>query len=356
MVGRVQRTSRLRPSRRPTQRPIHQPGIVGPQPEHLALAAFDVTVDRASELQDLLAAWSAAATRLMEGQTPDHDTGEASDLPPGELTLTFGLGPALFDDDRLGLGASRPAALAPLPAFPDDALDPRLCDGDLCVQACADHAQAAFHAVHALWRAARGAADLRWTQTGFREGPGRARNLLGFKDGTYNVPTQQSYDRHVWVHARDRSWMLGGTYLVIRRIRVLLDGWDALPVEAQERIIGRHKATGAPLGEQREYDAVNLDAIPPDAHMRVASPPENGGMRLLRRSYNFFDGVDPETGEVDAGTIFICCQRDPRRQYVPMQRRLAEHDALSAHLRHTGSAIFAVPPAGGGPFTDRRSG
>jgi deferrochelatase/peroxidase EfeB len=327
---------------------------VGPQQEHLVLAAFDVTTERVSELRDLLAAWSAAATRLLEGRRSEEevaagevDTGEAHDLPPGELSLTFGLGPGVFAEDRFGLRDARPVALRPLPAFPGDALDPRRCDGELCAVACASDAQVAFHAFRTLWRVARGAARLRWAQTGFLEGPGRPRNLLGFKDGTYNVPTQRAYDRHVWIHGRDRSWMTGGTYLVARRIRLLLEAWDALPVETQERIIGRHKVTGAPLGEEREYDLRRLDdeTIPRDAHVRVASPPSNDGVRLLRRSYNYFDGVDPDTGELDAGTIFLCYQRDPRRQYVPVQRRLAESDALSAHVVHTGSAIFAIPPA-----------
>jgi deferrochelatase/peroxidase EfeB len=47
--------------------------------------------------------------------------------------------------------------------------------------------------------------------------------------------------------------------------------------------------------------------------------------------------------------------RDPQRQFVPVQRRLAEHDPLSAYIRHTGSAVFAIPPGAraGGFVGDR---
>jgi deferrochelatase/peroxidase EfeB len=143
----------------------------------------------------------------------------------------------------------------------------------------------------------------------------------------------------------------GGTYLVVRRIRMLLDVWDGLDPAAQERIIGRHKHTGAPLGGRRESDPVDLDArtegaptVPVDAHIRLAAAQANGGARLLRRGYSYSDGVDPYTQQLDAGLVFLCFQRDPRRQFVTLQRKLGAHDALRRHTSHTGSALFACPP------------
>ena len=59
----------------------------------------------------------------------------------------------------------------------------------------------------------------------------------------------------------------------------------------------------------------------------------NGGVTMLRRSYSY-----------DHGLLFLGYQRDPRRQFVVLQRRLAEHDALSAFTTHVGSAVFALPP------------
>ncbi|TMM34080.1 MAG: hypothetical protein E6F99_22580 [Actinobacteria bacterium] len=55
---------------------------------------------------------------------------------------------------------------------------------------------------------------------------------------------------------------------------------------------------------------------------------------------------------LDAGLIFVCFQRDPGQQFIPVQRRLAERDALNAFSQHTASAVFACPPAAGaGPAT-----
>jgi deferrochelatase/peroxidase EfeB len=99
-----------------------------------------------------------------------------------------------------------------------------------------------------------------------------------------------------------------------------------------------------------EHDPVNLNArragqpvIPEDAHIRLASPAYNHGQRMLRRGYSYSDGIDAGAGTVAAGLLFICYQRDPRRQFIPIQRRL-QGDALVAHTQHVGSAIFACPP------------
>jgi deferrochelatase/peroxidase EfeB len=80
-----------------------------------------------------------------------------------------------------------------------------------------------------------------------------------------------------------------------------------------------------------------------DAHVRLAHPTVNGGARLLRRGYNFVDGSDG-FGRLDAGLFFIAYQRDPRTQFVPIQRRLAGQDTLNEYIRHVSSALFACPP------------
>jgi deferrochelatase/peroxidase EfeB len=350
----------------------HQAGIATPEQARLVFATYDVSgVDR-SGLADLLVAWSEAAERMTAGQSvagpsgpfaPPADTGEAVDLPPARLTLTLGYGPTLFDD-RFGLADRRPAALVDLPPFAGDALDPSLTGGDLCVQACADDPQVAFHAIHNLTRAGLGTVTLRYLQTGF----GRAssagdatttpRNLLGFKDGTANLDPSRppAMDDYVWVDGTtDQAWMRGGTYLVARRIRIHLEAWDRSTLDDQEHTIGRVKSTGAPLGSAHEHDPLDLSAldsfgeplIPGDAHVRVAAPATNDGAALLRRGYSFADGVDRTSGELDAGLFFICFQKDPTRQFVRLQRRLSEEDALFHYLVHTGSGIFACPPGPG---------
>ncbi len=346
----------------------HQAGIVTPEQDRMVFAAFDVTTDRGG-LARLLASWTAAAERMASGRVlagpsttlaPPPDTGEALDLPASRLSVTVGYGPSLFDD-RFGLGARRPRALIDLPAFAGDALDPATSGGDLCIQACADDPQVAFHAVHNLARIALGSATIRYLQVGFgrtaSSGAGTAppRNLLGFRDGTDNlVPTDAaSMRRHVWVDdPGDQAWMVGGSYLVARRIRIHLEAWDRSTLGQQERTIGRVKATGAPLGQADEdapldlsyFDSHGEPRIPVDAHIRLSAPETNGGAAILRRGYSFLDGVDPTTGELDAGLFFVCFQKSPGDQFVPIQQRLAGLDALSQYIVHTGSAIFACPP------------
>jgi deferrochelatase/peroxidase EfeB len=347
----------------------HQAGIVTPEQARMVFATYDVTAADAAGVIGLLATWTDAAARLTAGEplvgdgapfAPPVDTGEALGLGPSRLTITVGFGRSLFDE-RFGLASSRPAALAELPSFAGDELDPGTSGGDLCVQACADDPQVAFHAIHNLTRLALGAATLRFLQTGFGRtaapGPDQPtpRNLLGFHDGTANPrpSNDAAMSRVVWVDRHgDQPWMVGGSYLVARRVRIHLEQWDRSTVEEQERTIGRTKVSGAPLGGKHENDQVDLDALTPEglpvipdsAHIRVAAPSTNGRQAILRRGYSFADGIDPVTGELDAGLFFICFQKDPRVQFVPIQQRLSENDALGQYLVHTTSGVFACPP------------
>ena len=292
---------------------------------------------------------------------PPDDTGEADDLGPAALTVTFGLGASLFDKegDPFKIVARKPAALVVMPTFAGDEIDPARSDGDLAVQACAEDPTVCFHAIRNLTRIGRGVVALRWSQSGF----GRTsstdsaqttpRNLMGFKDGTNNLVAEDAaaLERHVWVPTSDDpAWMRGGSYLVTRRIRMLLEVWDRSTLADQELTIGRVKGDGAPLGGTKEHDVVNLAAkrdgepvIPADAHIRLAAPEENDGIRLLRRGYSFTDGIDPVTNQLDAGLFFIAYQRDPRTGFLPVQERLRT-DALNEYIRHNGTAMFACPP------------
>jgi deferrochelatase/peroxidase EfeB len=316
----------------------HQPGVAAPVLEHVALTALDVTAQRREELRELLGALTDEAQRLMA--TP----------PRGAVTATVGLGPALFDR-RFNLGPRRPVALADLPAFPGDALDPARCGGDLCLQACAADPAGAARALAQLVAVAAPAARVRWAQAGSmhrppeERPPAPPRNLLGFKDATSNPRRGKDLDRFVWIGGRDRTWMLGGTYLVVRRVQVLLDGWDALGGAEQERVIGRDRRTGAPLGRTHPFDPLppGDDPVAPDAHTRVMAPRRNQGISLLRRGYSY-EEPPGRGGERDAGILLLFYQRDPRRQFVPLQRRFADQDALRHHTRTTASAVFAIPP------------
>lgn len=350
----------------------HQAGVATSAQECLHFAAFDVTSNALSDLRNLLQTWTQAGAVLTRGmqyrpdaQTasqPPSDTGEAVELQPSQLTLTFGFGPALFGvggSDRFGLASRRPSVLEPLPPFRGESLQPARSGGDLCVQACTNDPQVAFHAIHVLSRIANGTAVLRWSQLGFGRTSSTTRsqttprNLMGFKDGTDNIRAEDmtTMNEHVWVQSADGpGWMVGGTYLVARRIEILFDVWDATSLEGQEKVIGRKKDSGAPLGSRSEYDPVDLKAtkegqalIPTDAHVRLANPATNGGKRILRRGYSFSEGAEAGSGSIEAGLFFIAFQRDPR-QFIAIQERLAGSDALNRHTVHTASAIFACPP------------
>lgn len=351
----------------------YQGGIATPAQAFLDFAAFDVTSSSIDDLRDILRQWTSAAAALTAGglyePSPEEadvapaDTGEAVGVGPARLTITIGFGPSLFGsrgEDRFGLARKRPGKLATLPAFRGESLNPSRSGGDLCVQACADDPQVSFHAVHVLTRLAGGVATLRWTQQGFgrtsstSKSQATPRNLMGFKDGTDNIRAEdkEAMDEFVWMQPSDGSrWMSGGSYLITRRIQILFDVWDATSLEGQERVIGRKKLSGAPLGGKDEYDPVDLKAtstgqpmVPADAHIRLASPIKNDGQRILRRGYSYSEPSEAGSGQIDAGLFFICFQRDPERQFIPIQRQLAASDALNHHILHTASAIFACPP------------
>jgi len=351
----------------------HQAGIATAAPNYLCFAAFDLAPQRKSDIRDLMRLWTGAAARMTTGQPAGEpntaesrapiDTGEAQGLPPSRLTITFGFGPTMFEldgEDRFGLRSKMPAALQPLPAFEGDQLEPDRSDGDICVQACADDPQVAFHAVRNLGRLALGSVAMRWQQLGFGRTASTtrrqetARNLMGFKDGTDNLRSDdlKGMQRFVWAGAEGPKWMEAGSYLVARRIEISIDQWDGSALREQEHTFGRRKSTGAPLTGTSEYDPVDLKAvdasgkliIPADAHIRIAAPSNNESRRILRRGYSFSERVDPSTGLLDAGLFFICFQRDPRTQFVPLQRNLSRHDHLNRYTTHTASALFAVPP------------
>ncbi|MFE5075529.1 iron uptake transporter deferrochelatase/peroxidase subunit [Streptomyces halstedii] len=341
----------------------HQAGIATAVQDRLHFAAFDVTSTDRAELIRVLKEWTRAAERMTAGravgdgayggmpEAPPDDTGEALGLPPSRLTLTIGFGPSLFDD-RFGLSRRRPDALADLPEFPGDNLDPARSGGDLCVQACADDPQVAVHAIRNLARIGFGTVAVRWSQLGFGKTSSTTpdaqtpRNLFGFKDGTRNVSGTDTaaLDRHVWATGHGGAgWMAGGSYLVARRIRMNIETWDRTSLQEQEDVFGRDKREGAPVTKAREHDEPFLKAMKPDSHVRLAHPDSSHGATILRRGYSFTDGTD-SLGRLEAGLFFLAYQRDPRTGFVPVQTSLARSDALNEYIQHVGSALFAVPP------------
>jgi deferrochelatase/peroxidase EfeB len=352
-----------------------QAGIITPQQDRMHFAAFDVTTDDRDEVVAMLKQWTAMAERMTQGHdavpdgavgrnpyAPPEDTGEALGLPASALTLTIGFGPSFFEKDgkdRFGIAAARPAALADLPKFTNEILDPAKCGGDICVQACANDPQVAVHAIRNLARVGFGTVAVRYSQLGFgrtssttRE-QSTPRNMLGFKDGTNNLKAEdtEALDKNVWVAQGDGpDWLAGGTYLVTRRIRNRIEAWDRTALLEQERVIGRRKGSGAPNGYDDEFapvdfnikDAKGTPLVDVDAHVRLVAPDHLGGIKMLRRGYNFTDGSDG-FGHLDAGLFFIAFVRSPATNFIPVLAQMSG-DALNEYIFHTGTAVFACPP------------
>ncbi|NEM90617.1 iron uptake transporter deferrochelatase/peroxidase subunit [Galbitalea soli] len=344
----------------------HQAGIRTEPQRYTVFMSYDLTTSVARDVEVLLARWSAAIAQLAKGLTvgsvephrPDAvgvDSGEALDLGPEGLTVTIGFGPGLFDE-RYGLAARRPRHLAELPAMPSDQLQPALTGGDLSLQACADDPQVAYHAIRTLTRMAKGTATTRWTVTGFGRasaGPTQQtpRNLMGFKDGTRNIVDDADYERWVWAGSDDQPWMTGGSYLVARKIHIATETWDTDRISDQNAVVGRTKVEGAPLTGSREHDVPDFEArdasgqpvIPATSHVALAAHENNGGVKILRRGYNYTEGIDA-LGQIDAGLLFLAYMRDPQ-QFITLQTKLGRVDRLNEYIAHIGSAVFAVPPA-----------
>jgi len=385
-------------SREPFYGP-YQGGILTPQQSHSYFAAFDLITNKRDDLIALLGDWTDASARMTQGlpiapfdppapsgpanaygqtanaaddppapATPAIDTGETDGLTTARLTLTFGFGPGVFGKDgkdRYGLADRRPEAFVDLPHFVGDELVEAHTGGDLSVQACADDPQVAFHAVRQLARLADGTAQIRWTQTGFmpRFGAGQTpRNIMGFKDGTNNPAIRDAgaMDKVVWVGGEGPAWMRGGSYLVARRIRIALEHWDRMNLGFQEQTVGRHKASGAPVGLNHEFAPLDLDAkdkdgnyvIAENAHVRLAAAASNGGAQILRRPYSYNDGVNftaerwppwRQGMEYDAGLFFLSYQRDPRTGFIRIFENMAKLDMMNQFATHVGGGHFACP-------------
>lgn len=354
----------------------HQAGITTDAQDRMHTAAFDLTASTRQSVISLLRDWTEAAEAMTAGReigetgaaggaydAPPEDTGEAQDLHAAHLTITFGFGRTLFEKDgvdRYGVAAHLPEALIDLPVFSGDALEEARSGGDLIVQACSDDPQVAVHAVRNLARIGFGRARVRWSQIGFGRTASTStaqitpRNLFGFKDGTSNLKVQdrELLEEHVWVRGgrKEEAWLDGGTYMVARRIRMHIETWDRTTLREQELVVGRTKREGAPLSGGAEFTAPDFSLpgrsgplIDAGSHLALAHPDRNGGVRMLRRGYNYADGSDG-LGRLDAGQFFIAYVVDPRTHYVPMQSAMAKSDLMVEYLRHTGSGLFAIPP------------
>ena len=324
----------------------HQAGITTPMQKNIYFVVLDLRTTDKNELIQLFKEWTDYSQKLVNGELvkkdgsnallPPSDTGETVGLNPYRLTLTFGVSASFLS--KLGLEKKRPKLFRDLPAFPKEQLREQYTGGDIVIQACADDEQVAFHAVRNLIRKGRNKVTMKWSQSGFAAIGDRMetpRNLFGFKDGTANVTTEKDFDKVVWADSQD--WMKNGSYMAVRRIIMHLETWDRTNLQEQENTFGRYKESGAPFGKKNEFDEVDLSLLPVDSHVRLAKEVD---LPILRRSYSYSDGIDPKTGQFDAGLLFIAFQKDPDR-FVKIQTNLGADDKMNEYVTHIGSGLFA---------------
>lgn len=327
----------------------HQAGITTRPQAFACFLALDLLpgTDRAAIVR-MLRLLTDDAERLTAGRPALGDTEPELAAGPSRLTFTFGFGPGLFR------AAGLDSPVAQLPVFAVDRLEDRWSAGDLLVQLCAEDPLTLTHAQRMTVKDARPFARVRFAQRGFRRAVGAQaegttqRNVLGQLDGTANpIPGTPDFDAAVWIPGGP---LRGGTTLVLRRIRAELESWDAVDRAGKEFAVGRRLDTGAPLTGVHEHDQPKLHlrndlgfhVIPEAAHIRRAHT-EDPRLRMFRRPYNY-DEAPAADGTPDAGLLFASYQASVERQFLPVQRRLAESDLLNEWTTPVGSAVYAVPP------------
>jgi len=352
-------------------RGAHQSGILAAPAAAGLVASLDVVVADRAALIETLQILSAEIERLMMGD-PLVQTDEF--LPPVDsgaigpestttgVAITLAVGASLFDN-RFGLAEQRPTELVAMPRFSNDRLvRDELSHGDLSLTISAPNSQAAVFALHQAVRVTDRRLQLRWVQEGYNqllpEAPGQvaeARNLMGFRDGTANLDTADSaqMDRYVWMQLDDDEpdWTVGGTYQATRVIRMFIEFWATAALVRQEQIFGRHRDSGAPLGQTGEGDEPAFAAdrtdetVPRRSHMRLANPRTPDAGRILRRGFSYLNGAD-STGRLDQGLLFACYQRSLRTGFLEVQARL-DGEPLEDYIKPVGGGLFFVVPGPG---------
>ncbi|MEV6977940.1 Dyp-type peroxidase [Kitasatospora sp. NPDC093806] len=256
--------------------------------------------------------------------------------PDTGLTCVTGIGSAAWD--RLFAGP-RPAALHPFPELAGPRHRAPSTPGDLLFHLRAGRPDVCYELAGRITRRLAGAATVVDATQGF--GYFDARDLLGFVDGTENPDGRAAADA-VLIGAEDPAFA-GGSYVLVQKYLHDLAAWQALPVEQQERAVGRTKA------DDIEFDDA---AKPADSHVALTSVtgPDGEERQILRCNMPFgrFDGG--ATGQGEAGTYFIGYARDPA---VPEEmlrnmftgRPPATHDRLLDFSTAITGSLFHVPPA-----------
>ncbi|MGW2461002.1 Dyp-type peroxidase [Streptomyces sp. NPDC001761] len=337
------RPGRPGPAAQATPEPVpatgrHQAGITLPQPAQPHLLAVVADLDATAAPGPLLAELGQAIGALTSGT----DT-RLLGLPPGDLTVTVGVGPRLVR----AAGASLPGA-ADLPRFARERIAPRARGGDLLLQICASDALLLPVVAAALLDHAGDRVRERWRQSGRRgtnvsvgNGLTASRNPLGFIDGIVGPHTTAERERDLWLSGPPA--VAGGTLAVLRHMELDLPRFAALSVAEQEAVLGRRRASGVPLSGGTAASGPELGAktpdgrylVPADAHVRRAHANVVGVGLMLRRSYS--------TDQPAPGLLFISFQND-LRTFTATLTHMETSDALLPFTTTTAGATFLILP------------
>lgn len=323
----------------------HQAGVATPGQTLTTFVGVNVREPARKNTESVLRLLSDDAARLTQGLPALADTEPQLTQSPNNLTVSIGLGRALMT--RTGLAANIPKTFVDIPTFTTDAIEPGWEQSDLIIQIGTDDPLVLAHTVRMLTKDIAPLTHIAWVQDGFRNTrfTGNSskldRNLMGQVEGTDNPPLAD-FDHVVWVPET------GGTILVLRRIRMLLDTWDALDTSAKEMAIGRQLDSGAPMGGTHEKDPVPFDEvdelglpiIAQDAHIRLAHA-TSAKERIYRRGYSYNNGM--RDGTNDMGLIFAAYMNDPTQSFIPIQKRLAAQDAFNRWISTIGTSTYYFP-------------
>lgn len=352
-------------------RGVHQAGVTTPRPSAGMIASFFVLAESVDDLERLFRVLTARIAFLTRGgPQPDGDPKlppEGSGIlgpvvQPDALTITVSLGASLFSGE-LGLAALKPRHLSQMEAHPNDALDAALCHGDISIQFSANTPDTNIHALRDIIKNTPDLLVLHWKQEGsvppIPAAPGQpsesARNFLGFRDGSANPDSNDGalMARIVWVQPgkEEPEWATGGSYQAVRIIRNFVERWDRTPLGEQEAIMGRLKASGAPMdGGRTEHDVPDYRQDPEgaktplDSHIRLANPRNTASDAnlMLRRPFNYSNGVT-KSGQLEMGLLFICYQADLEAGFITVQRRL-DGEPLEEYIKPIGGGFFFTLP------------
>ncbi|MBB5463599.1 Dyp-type peroxidase [Paraburkholderia sp. Cpub6] len=251
-------------------------------------------------------------------------------VPSAELSCVCGFGAHAWE---VLFGDPRPANLHPFREIRAGNRVAVSTPGDILLHLRASHMDLCFELATQLLDRLGNAVTVVDEVHGFRSFDMRA--MVGFVDGTEN-PQGRDATRFTIIGDEDATFA-GGSYVVVQKYLHDMQGWNALPVETQERIIGRKKLSDIEL---------EPDVKPSNSHSSLTTLDEGGEeIKILRDNMPF-----GRVGEKEFGTYFIGYARSP----APIEQMLenmfvgrppGNYDRLLDFSRAVIGSLFFIPSA-----------